>query len=327
MPTPTSTTAPSRRWRARLRARATLSAGSVSGAGVGSGFGTREDRRQQAHAVPIPGGFESLRTAGRPTRPARRNGCKPRRSCRGRAVSRRVVPPVSAGRCAECLPASGRIRGRRFYQPGRRRRSPHRAPAAGRHGMQHVTGPGPFSCSDACSAASRRRRAARVLGRSVKCQWSTSGASRVSIDAMSLSAITPNTTWVRGIEAHLVEVVRERRDRMRVVRDIEHQRRLAGNDLEPPRQVDRRQPAAHRLGGDRQPLAQRLEDRQRTGRIEQLVGAAQRRIGQAAEALAPAAPVPLLLIAAGAEIAADAATGRRRPRPHGRSRCAAAPDR
>ena len=36
------------------------------------------------------------------------------------------------------------------------------------------------------------------------------------------------------MEAHLVEVLRQRGHRMRVVRDVEHQRRLAGDDLKRP---------------------------------------------------------------------------------------------
>ena len=43
-------------------------------------------------------------------------------------------------------------------------------------------------------------------------------------------------------EAHLVEVLRQRGDRVRVVGDVEHQRRLARHDLEAPGQLDQRQP-------------------------------------------------------------------------------------
>ena len=88
-------------------------------------------------------------------------------------------------------------------------------------------------------------------------------------------------------EAHLVEVEREGGDGVRVVRDVEDQRRLARQHLEPPGQLDRREPGAHRLRAHRQALAQRLERRQRARGIEQLVGAAQRRIAEAAEAQRP----------------------------------------
>ena len=66
---------------------------------------------------------------------------------------------------------------------------------------------------------------------------------------------------------------------------------------------------------DRQPLAQRLERGQRGRRVEQLVGAAQRRIAEAAEARARGrVQLPLLAIAGVAEVAAGAAAGRRRSR-------------
>src|SRR5256885_5210358 len=65
---------------------------------------------------------------------------------------------------------------------------------------------------------------------------------------------------------------------MRVVRYVQHQRGLARNDLETPRQLDHGQPRAHGLGRDRKAAANGFERGQRTRCIDQLVGAAQRRI-------------------------------------------------
>ena len=105
--------------------------------------------------------------------------------------------------------------------------------------------------------------------------------------------------------AHLVQVVGQRRHRLRVVRHVQHQGRLARDDLEAARQLHHRQPVAHRLGVDRQLLAQRLEHRQHTSRVDQLVGAAQCRIGQAVESLVAAAPGPLLLVTLEVVVAAQ----------------------
>ena len=80
------------------------------------------------------------------------------------------------------------------------------------------------------------------------------------------------------------------------MRHVEHQRRLAGDDLEAARQLDHGQAIAHRLGVDRQSVTHRLEHCQRAGGIDQLIGATQRRIGQAVEALLPPAPGPLQLV-------------------------------
>ena len=108
------------------------------------------------------------------------------------------------------------------------------------------------------------------------------------------------------IEAHGVEVLRQRRDRVRVVRHVQHQHRLARHDLEAPGQLDQRQPGTHGLGRDRQDRPQGLQCRQHAGRVDQLVGAPQRRIGQAAVAPAAAAPAPLLLVAGDVEVVAEA---------------------
>ncbi|MNS89741.1 hypothetical protein D3C72_1237620 [compost metagenome] len=50
---------------------------------------------------------------------------------------------------------------------------------------------------------------------------------------------------------HGVQIGGERRNGMRVVPHIQHQRGLARHDLETPRQLDHRQAVAHRLGCDR----------------------------------------------------------------------------
>ena len=88
---------------------------------------------------------------------------------------------------------------------------------------------------------------------------------------------------------------------MRVVRHIEHQGGLARNNLEAAGQLHQRQAAAHCLRGHWQALAQSRQRRQNTCGVEQLVGTAQRRIGQTA--VTPGAarfggvPAPLLLVA------------------------------
>ena len=92
---------------------------------------------------------------------------------------------------------------------------------------------------------------------------------------------------------------------MRVVRHIEHQGRLAGHDLEAAGQIDRGQALAHGLGRHRQAFAQGFERGQHARRIDELVGAAQRRVGHAAVAPAAPRPVPLLAVATVVEVAAD----------------------
>jgi hypothetical protein len=103
-------------------------------------------------------------------------------------------------------------------------------------------------------------------------------------------------------EAHLVEVLRQGGDRVRVVRDVEHVGRLARHDLEAPRQLDPGEAGADRLRAHRQAPAQRLEHGEHAGGVEELVGAAQRRIGEAAVARFPALPAPLLAVALDAEV-------------------------
>ena len=105
--------------------------------------------------------------------------------------------------------------------------------------------------------------------------------------------------------AHLVQAVGQRGHRLRVVGHVQHQRGLARHDLEAAGQFHHCQAIAHRLGIDRQPVTQGLEDCQHAGRIQQLVGAAQRRVGQAGQTLAAAAPGPLLLVTLDIEVAAQ----------------------
>jgi hypothetical protein len=90
---------------------------------------------------------------------------------------------------------------------------------------------------------------------------------------------------------------------MRVVRDVEHQRRLARHDLEAARQLDQGQAVAHRLRRDRQHGMQRLDRRQHAGGVDELIGAAQCRVSQSGVTPAASGPVPLLLVATAMEIA------------------------
>mmetsp|Transcript_6782 Transcript_6782/g.28607 ORF Transcript_6782/g.28607 Transcript_6782/m.28607 type:complete len:417 (+) Transcript_6782:603-1853(+) len=106
-------------------------------------------------------------------------------------------------------------------------------------------------------------------------------------------------------EAHLVEVLRQRRHGVRVVGHVQHHGRLARQHLEAARQLDQRQPRADRLGTDGQPVGQRLEGGQHTGRVQQLVHTAQCRVGQAGVALVAAGPLPLRAVAAEAEVLAQ----------------------
>ena len=84
---------------------------------------------------------------------------------------------------------------------------------------------------------------------------------------------------------------------MRVVRHIQYQGGLTGNNLESPGQIDDGQAGAHCLGSDREPIAQRLERRKRSRGVEQLVRPAQRRIRHGVEPLVASGPTPLLLVA------------------------------
>ena len=88
-------------------------------------------------------------------------------------------------------------------------------------------------------------------------------------------------------EAHLVQVLGQGSDRVRVVRDIEHQCWLTRYDLEAPRQLDHCQPDSDCLRADWQTLIKQFKGGQHTGCIEQLVDPAQRRISHAAEAARP----------------------------------------
>ena len=69
---------------------------------------------------------------------------------------------------------------------------------------------------------------------------------------------------------------------MRVMGDIQHQCGLARHDLKAARQFHESQAVAHCLRRHRQALAQAAQRRQHARRVDQLVRAAQRRIGQAA---------------------------------------------
>ena len=105
------------------------------------------------------------------------------------------------------------------------------------------------------------------------------------------------------VKTHLVQIDRERGHRLGVVRHVQHQGRLAGHDLKAPGQLHQCQPRTHGLRGDGQAAAQRLEGRQYARRIDQLVGAAQRRVGQRVVAPAAARPAPLLAVTRVVEVA------------------------
>ena len=52
------------------------------------------------------------------------------------------------------------------------------------------------------------------------------------------------------VKTHGIEVFAQGGSGMGVVRNVQHQRGLAGHDLKAPRQLDHRQAIAHGLGGD-----------------------------------------------------------------------------
>ncbi|MNS70310.1 hypothetical protein D3C72_1036520 [compost metagenome] len=81
---------------------------------------------------------------------------------------------------------------------------------------------------------------------------------------------------------------------MRVMRHVEDHRGPSRQHLEASRQLDECQPVAHFLRAHRQLRAHGLQRGQHGGGVEQLVGAAQRRVAQAIELAPAAAPVPLL---------------------------------
>ena len=89
---------------------------------------------------------------------------------------------------------------------------------------------------------------------------------------------------------------------MRVVRHVQHQRGLARDNLETPRQLHHRQTVANGLRRHRQAFPQGSQHRQHARGVDQLVGAAQRRIGQTTVTTVPSGPGPLLFIARNVEI-------------------------
>ena len=107
--------------------------------------------------------------------------------------------------------------------------------------------------------------------------------------ARSLSRMAPNTACVRGKKPIASRFCASAATDCGLCATSSTRRRLPGHDLEAAGQFDQRQPGAHRLRRDRQALAQRLERGDRAGGVEQLVGAAQRRIGQAVIARCAAA--------------------------------------
>ena len=71
----------------------------------------------------------------------------------------------------------------------------------------------------------------------------------------------------RGWKPIVAQRVGERARRVRVVRDVEHDRRPPGQHLEAARQLDVHEPVADRARGHRQALAQRVERGQRGRRV------------------------------------------------------------
>ena len=107
------------------------------------------------------------------------------------------------------------------------------------------------------------------------------------------------------VETHLIEVQGQRCHRVRVVGNVKHQRRLARHDLKAPGQLHRGQALAHCLRRYWQVFAQGLEGGQHASGVEQLIGAAQCRVGHAAVAPATARPGPLLAVTRVIEVAPD----------------------
>ena len=86
---------------------------------------------------------------------------------------------------------------------------------------------------------------------------------------------------VRAVEKpHVRQVVGQHPDRLRVVADIEDDRRLARNDLETATQFGFNQAGTDCLHGHRQLVGNGFQRRQRNRRIEQLCRSAQAGIGQ-----------------------------------------------
>ena len=243
------------------------------------------------------------------------------------SMSRDVWPEGGAPRPPERPPPCRTIRRRRFYQRGPPRRPRRAALPWARHGCSRPRR-GRVSC--ACQLRQQRGRGARArgVGRSVKYQRSTSGpillehrppgpcrpsrrtracvvgkkpiASRLAASAAtecglcatsSTSAGWPGTIWKRPGSSTSARPLR----------------------------------TACAVTGRR--CAQRLQRGQHARGVDQLVGAAQRRIGQARVAPAAPGPGPLLLVAGEIEVAAQAPQVGADLARRGRSRCAAAPGR
>ena len=117
--------------------------------------------------------------------------------------------------------------------------------------------------------------------------------------------MAPKTTSVRG-KTHLVQVLGQRRHRMRVVRHIQHHHGLAGQDLEATEQLDEAEPCADGLGPHRQTLVQRLKNGQHPDAFSNWL-TPQRWVGQPREAALAARPLPLLAITTEVEVAAQLA--------------------
>src|SRR3569833_2900498 len=107
------------------------------------------------------------------------------------------------------------------------------------------------------------------------------------------------------MKSHVIEILRQCRGCMRIMRNIQNDGRPSRQDLEATRQIDQRQTAADILRADRQTMSYRFKRSQYRRCVEQLIGAAQTGIGKRVAALAAAAVIPLLLVARIIEIAPE----------------------
>ena len=99
------------------------------------------------------------------------------------------------------------------------------------------------------------------------------------------------------MKAHLVEIAGQRCGCVRVVGDIKHDSGLPSQYLKASCQLNRHETGAHRLLRHRQQLPQGFQGGQRRRGVQELVGAAQRRILKGIAPHTPGGKIPLLLVA------------------------------
>ncbi len=107
------------------------------------------------------------------------------------------------------------------------------------------------------------------------------------------------------MKAHVVEILRQHGGGVRIVRDVEDYRGLARQDLEAARQRGLQQPQSHGLLLHGQAIAHGFQRGQRRRGVEQLIGAAQSRVGHRTAALFATAVGPLLTVAGIVVIASE----------------------